>query len=47
MEDYKVHYYGSDPNLILNNNETAATIAQQEEFGSLDELVIGEDEDID
>ncbi|OVE35348.1 hypothetical protein CCZ20_21210 [Priestia aryabhattai] len=39
--------YGADPNLALNNNETAATIAEQEEFGSLEELVIGEDEDID
>ncbi|AUO12970.1 ankyrin repeat domain-containing protein [Priestia megaterium] len=39
--------YGADPNLALNNNETAATIAQQDEFGSLEELVIGEGEDID
>ncbi|MDC7723262.1 ankyrin repeat domain-containing protein [Priestia megaterium] len=39
--------YGADPNLALNNNETAATIAEQEEFGSLEELVIGEGEDID
>ncbi|MED3878790.1 ankyrin repeat domain-containing protein [Priestia megaterium] len=39
--------YGADPNLVLNNNETAATIAQQEDFGSLEELVISEDEDID
>ncbi|CAK8582526.1 ankyrin repeat domain-containing protein [Priestia megaterium] len=39
--------YGADPNLALNNNETAATIAEQEDFGSLEELVISEDEDID
>jgi len=47
LKRYKVQYYIANPNLVSTNNETTATIAQQEEFGSLDELVIGEDEDID